>query len=199
MPRIASYNCQQSHDRAVRFLGARIAEEVDASCTQESGTRMALQESLAVVPNMMSADAYLNDPCALVTHTLTRASADATIPIGAGLNGNRSALLTRLRCGLVVVNVHLTSGNERRAREELVAVRQYLQDHHRGEPWLIIGDFNHDPQRDHAGVHFARGPQHQSGSYLDWAMAGGVAGIAAGEYPRYHGSDHGPWYVDVDL
>ena len=199
MPRIASYNCQQSPDRAMHFLGNTMGAGVDASCTQESGTRLALRESFTNIPNMLASDAYMDDPCILVTHTDARPAASTSIPIGAGLNGNRSALLVQLRGGLVVVNVHLTSGNEPRARQELAEVHQYIRDHYRDSPWLIIGDFNHDPRADYGGVQFARGPRHSSGSYLDWAMAGNVTAIAGGEYPRYHGSDHGPWYVDVTL
>lgn len=199
MSRIAAYNCQQSHHRAVDFLSNRIKEGVDAACTQESGTRMNLGTHIATTPGFMGADAYSDDPCLVVIQTTDRVSAQETIDIHAGQNENRSALLVKLKSGLVVVNVHLTSGNPRRAKPELLQVFNHIKENHASSPWLIIGDFNHDPSGDYSSVEVVRGPKHQGGHYLDWAIAGNVTSISANEYPRYHGADHGPWYVDVDF
>jgi endonuclease/exonuclease/phosphatase family metal-dependent hydrolase len=199
MPRISCYNCQQSHARTLQFITNTAAGSA-AICTQESGTRMALNSYITSTPNFMCAEAYINDACAVVTQTNERVSQQSSILLHAGSNHNRAALLVQLRqTGLIVVNVHLTSGNIGRSRDELRQVYQHIQTHHAAAPWIIIGDFNHVPTgAGYPGVLFAQGPQHSSGNYLDWAMAGNVANLQAGNHPRYHGSDHGPWFVDVN-
>lgn len=195
MPVIAAYNAQQSQFRAFNFL-TNTAAAADAACVQEAGMQMNARGEIEGLLDCHTAAAYINDPCMLITHTLQRAAGSGRIDIGAGLNGNRPALVVRLRSGLVVANVHLTSGNPGRSVPELAAVRTYLEENFGGAQWIIIGDFNHDPSGQHADLHIARGPQHQNGDYLDWAISN-VAGIATGAYPRYGGSDHGPWFVNV--
>lgn len=183
--------------RALNFL-TQTARDCDAMCTQESGTRLTLQSYISTTPNFASADAYQDDPCALVTTTAQRVQKTMDLPIKAGLNWNRSALLVQLRSGLVVVNVHLTSGNPGRARAELRdIIDNYLTKYYANASWLIIGDFNHDPRDDYPNLNIVAGPDHQNGSVLDWAMSN--VGIVAHAYPRYHGSDHGPWYVEVNV
>lgn len=201
MARIAAYNCQQSHHRAVDFLSNRVQDGVDAACTQESGTRMNLGTNITTTPGFMGAEAFADDPCVVVIQTTDRVSLQETIAIRAGLSENRSALLVKLKSGLIVVNVHLTSGNPKRAKAELQQIHEHLKENHSGKPWVVIGDFNHNPTSAFSGgsVEVVRGPKHQGGHYLDWAIAGNVTSISANEYPRYHGADHGPWYVDVDF
>ena len=200
MVTVASYNCQQSQDRALFFL-TNTAAGADAMCTQESGTRLALNSYSANTPNMAVADGFINDGCMVVTSTKDRVQASESLPIRAGKNQNRSALLVKLRgCGLIVVNVHLTSGNESRSKPELTDIYNHvIQKYPKKAPWLIIGDFNHDPRdfSDAMGVQFACGPEHSGGNYLDWAISN--ANIEPGSYPRYFGSDHGPWYVEVNI
>jgi hypothetical protein len=197
MVRVASYNCQQSQRRALRFL-TQTAVADDVACTQESGTRLSLGSYIASTPNFRSAHGYLNDGCVVVTTTLERVSASTDIRIRAGSNNNRSALLVRLRRGLIVVNVHLTSGNRPRARRELAHIVAHIDQRYRNSAWLIIGDFNHDPTANYpAPLYVAEGPAHEGGWVLDWAISNRP--LDPYTYPRYFGSDHAPWGVDVDV
>lgn len=195
MPRIGSFNCQYKLHLTTGFF--QNTAGLDVACTQESGTRMQMQNLIANRPNFYVAGAFADDPAVVVTQTSDRAAGNTDIAIGAGLNGNRSALLVQLRSGFVVVNVHLTSGNVGRSVPELLEIYNYIQTNYNGRPWLIIGDFNHDPTGFGNGVSIVRGPQHSGGSYLDWAMAGNITTIIAGALPNYQGSDHAPWYVDI--
>lgn len=198
MCRVAAYNCRQAPDRTTHFHASAEADGAEVSCTQESGGLLYLREFLAL-PGIFRAPAYLDDGCSVLSKSRTRPLWTDAVEINAGSNHNRQALLIRLRNGLIVANVHLTSRNEPRSRAELNVVYESIQANFAGCPWLIIGDFNHDPSGDYAGVLFANGPQHECGRYLDWAMAGNVMALAAHHYPRYGGSDHGPWRVDLVL
>jgi endonuclease/exonuclease/phosphatase family metal-dependent hydrolase len=194
--RIASYNCQYKIHLSVGFFDRY--GQVDAACTQESGTRQQLRENIQNTVNFYSAEAYINDPAVVVTRTYNRCKSDRVIKIDGGLNHHRAALLTELRCGLVLVNVHLTSRNPRRAKEELDFLYETLQKDYKEKPWLIIGDFNHTPAVP-PGSLWVKGPQHDKGNFLDWAVAGNITQLSGGNLINYLGSDHAPWYVDVDF
>ena len=195
--KIGSFNCQYKINLTTTFYERN--PFFDVACTQESGTREQLRDLVKTLPNFYMAKAFQDDPAVCAIRTKNRASESGNLDIKAGKNNTRTALYVFLRSGLLVVNVHLTSGNPRRAQPELLEIYSFIQKTHSGKPWLIIGDFNHTPNGFGHGEHIMRGPQYQGGEYLDWAMAGNIISISGHNLPNYAASDHIPWYVQIEF
>lgn len=195
MVTVASRNCQQSPDLAITFL-ENTAAGCDAICVQEAGTRENRWNEYKNQENVyIDGNCFVNDPCLVVTKLKERAKKVEVVATECGLNWNRSALLTTLRGGaLTVVNVHLTSGNAKRAAGELLLLVEKLEEMQ--TKWLIIGDFNCNPSH---YTDFAKkfmiceGPPHGSGRTLDYAMSNHKIEVKA--FPNYFGSDHGGFYI----
>lgn len=196
---ITSYNCQQSGERAVNHITLNAG--ADAICIQEGGARVHGKVATGVALNTVSSTATsMDDGCSVVTHTKERPGGSHEIPIGAGKNANRPAVAVRLRGGIWVINVHLTSGRSSTTRQQAELheiIRVVMTELPGGERFVIIGDFNFDP-RDIAaefGLHALPGPRHESGANLDWAI--GNIDFDLKELPRYSGSDHGPFQITI--
>lgn len=194
---IGSFICQYKINLTTTFYDRN--RQLDVACTQESGTRAQLRDLIQALPNFYDSTAYQNDPAVCAIRTTNRATGTGNIDIKAGKNHTRTALYVILRSGLMVVDVHLTSGNLGRSTAELQEIYDFIQNSHMDHPWVIIGDFNHDPSHFGHGVNIVQGPRHQGGGALDWAMSGNIQSMIAHSLPNYQGSDHAPWYVVIEF
>jgi endonuclease/exonuclease/phosphatase family metal-dependent hydrolase len=195
MTKVASRNCQQCPDRAIVFL-EKTAADCDVICVQEAGTRENIWNDYKKKNENIYIDGncFVNDPCLVVTKLKVRPAKTEVLDTEAGKNKNRSTLLTTLKDQtLIVVNVHLTSGNPRAASSELLFLVEHLE--RTKTHWLIVGDFNCDPRQYTNFKKFTiqDGPKHASGRILDYAMSDLQMKLTA--YPNYCGSDHGGFYV----
>ena len=193
---VYSYNVQQSAKR-VEYFVEKYGSDAHALCFQESGAKQFTKYKDKL--DTYIASAGYKDPTTVVTVTSSRAAKAHDLKIDAGLNATRQAMVTKLRRnGLVVVNVHLTSGNPKRAKQELDVIRKKLVKDYEDDACLVIGDFNHTPEQKVGFMNF-QGPPHRSGRALDWAMTRNTTGIKGVKLPNYGGSDHAPWGVTVEF
>ena len=181
--------------------------KIDLFCFQESGSASDLGKlNTSITSIQINVNAWLtdnnnpNDRTALFTFDATGQGNCVEQIIHSGLNWNRECLIWKNH-STIIANVHLTSGNPKRAKDEFLSIINLLENKYKNRTCAIVGDLNFDLNSESTlipnGWFYDNGGQHQSGKYLDWVVSNKPINVFHRNPYYMSGSDH-PYYI-VDI